>query len=250
MSKFTVYRADVDSPRLARVVGKLPGVAVANGEVPAAPTAEATAPESEDDGGLREKIPAPGNVVDEDKTSVVKTYGLLGLGVSMVMLGIATVGIWVYRRRKGDTESETPPPTTGLEAEGPVTATPSPSTDASDTGSSDVSIVRPEEESDDEAAEAEKPRGRTEGDRTDIEWSTRDTTASSAEESDEEPDEPAPDVTASGREDEPAPDVTASAGEDEPRPTESVDAAPLLGLAFLAASGAVVEWLQSGADEA
>ena len=231
MSKFTVYRADIDSPRLARVLGKLPGVAVTDGETDEAPVDKTTAPEGEDDGGLRERIPAPDIDIGGGETSVVKTYGLLGLGVSMVTLGIATVGIWMYRRRKGDSGSETPPPTTGLATEGTVTATPEPSTD---TGSSDVSIVRPDEESDGEAAGAEtEPHGRTEGDRTDVEWSPRDTTAMPAE----EPDEPAT-------------DVTASASEDEPRPTESVDAAPLLGLAFLAASGAVVEWLQSGADEA
>ena len=40
------------------------------------------------------------------------------------------------------------------------------------------------------------------------------------------------------------------AGEDGSRPTGAVDAAPLLGAAFLALSGAVVKWLRTDADEA
>ncbi|PSP83690.1 hypothetical protein BRC96_07680 [Halobacteriales archaeon QS_6_64_34] len=183
MSTFTRYRVDVDSPRLARVLGKVPGIATE---------------------GDRE--------TDEEKASVVKTYGLLGLGISMMMLGIATVGIWVYLRRKGDgDESETPPPAAGLDTGEPAAT----GLSASETD--------------------ERPHGRTEGDRSDVEWTTRDTTPESESATDDEP--AVEDITA------PATD------EAESRPTEPVDAAPLLGAAFLAVTGAVVKWLQAG-DEA
>ena len=204
MSTFTRYRVDVDSPRLARVLGKVPGIA------------------TESD---RE--------TDEEKASVVKTYGLLGLGISMVMLGIATVGIWVYLRRKGDgDESETPPPAAGLDTGEPA-ATGLSATETELSTSDPPSVVTPDEESASETDE--RPHGRTEGDRSDVEWTTRDTTPES---------EPATD-------DEPAvEDITAPATDEaESRPTEPVDAAPLLGAAFLAVTGAVVKWLQAG-DEA
>ena len=61
-----------------------------------------------------------------------------------------------------------------------------------------------------------------------MEWEPRDTTPASE-----------PEITA-------APDATEPKPDDDSRPTESVDAAPLLGAAFLAASGAVVKWLQAG----
>ncbi|MBX0286040.1 hypothetical protein EGH22_06855 [Halomicroarcula sp. F28] len=246
MSKFTLYRADIDSPRLARLVGKVPGIAVGDEEqADEGPADDVTAPpgtaaESEDDGGLRERVPVPDTDIGDTK-SVVKTYGLLGLGVSMVMLGIATVGIWVYRRRKGgDGESETPPPATGLDRDGPTVTPSTGETELSTSGTSSTSdtesstpspsIVTPDESPEPE----QEPAGRTEGDRSDVEWETRDTTPASERERGGEPDE------------QPEPETP----DDEPRPTESVDVAPLLGAAFLAVSGAVVKWLQADADEA
>lgn len=249
MSRFTLYRADVDSPRLARVLGKVPGVAV-RGEQTAEPQAESgddetaapdTWTESDEDGGLLEGVPDT-DIVDEDERSVVRSYGLLGLGVSMVVLGVATVGIWVYLRRNGDGEaSETPPPSTGLDTAEPApstgldtgettpsTGTPAPSATDTDSTSSGVQSDEGDEDGTDDTPE----RSRTEGDRSDVEWTTRETTPAA----DDEGDEPSPDVTESADD------------EDEPRATESVDAAPLLGVAFLAVSGAVVEWLQSADD--
>jgi|GEM_PF-950498 hypothetical protein len=239
MSKFTLYRADIDSPRLARVLGKVPGVAVggeqAADDAPGEPVEDTAAPtaESEDDGGLREKIPAPdSDIAGGDGTSVVKTYGLLGLGVSMVTLGIATVGIWVYLRRKGgDGESETPPPATGLDSDGPTVTPPTGETELSTSGAESApspSAVTPDEPSE----TAQEPRGRTEGDRSDVEWEPRDTTPASEPETTGE----------SAVDDSKGPETH----DDEPRPTEPIDAAPLLGAAFLAVSGAVVKWLQSG----
>ncbi|MDS0257984.1 hypothetical protein NDI56_01020 [Haloarcula sp. S1CR25-12] len=215
MSRVTLYRADVESPRLARLVGAVPGVEVAgDGD---ADSDETAPPTTADDGGLLDRVPDT-DVVDEEKASMVKTYGLLGLGVSMVALGIATVGIWVYLRRKGDDEgAETPPPATGLDTVDEPAVT-EPSTPAPPT---DPTAVEPE-------SATEEPRGRTE-DRSDVEWTTRETTPTSEPETAAEEAEPS---------------------DAEPRPGESVDAAPLLGVAFLAVTGAVVRWVQGGEGEA
>lgn len=247
MSKFTLYRVDVDSPRLARMLGTVPGVAVEDERAddrgakgaPSRPAGEATPPAaSDEDGGLRAKIPVPGSdVADAEKASLVKRYGLLGLGVSMVMLGIATVGIWIYMRRTGSgDESETPPPATELDTGGtgspvaetePEPSTPAPAGDEADGPSEDRSAAEPDVE----------PHGRAEGDRTDIEWTTREPTPNSEPVT---PDEPSV-------EDSTAPVADEADGDDE-RPTEPVDAAPLLGAAFLAVTGAVVKWLQAGEE--
>ena len=245
MGRFTVYRADVESPRLARVMAKVPGVAVAgdDGAVRTTDdgTAPPTAPEGSGDDGRREKVPET-DVVDAEKTSTVRTYGLLGLGVSMVVLGIATVGIWAYRRRKGDGDESETPLVGGAAGEAPAATTPSavgsgrsatePSTAETESLTPALSTARPAEPADD----GTEPGGRAEGDRTDIEWTARDTAPAAP--SAGEPNE----LTAGATE--------SDAGEDESRPTGAVDAAPLLGAAFLALSGAVVKWLRTDADEA
>lgn len=241
MSRFTVYRADVDSPRLARALGTVPGVAVA-GEQDAEDAAadETDPPATADDGdGLRETIPVPDT--DEETASVVKTYGLLGLGVSMVLLGIATVGIWVYLRRSGDEDSETPPPSTAVDTEAPTATVPEPSTAETGAPSSTPapSVATPDEAADDEAeAEPDRP-SRAEGDRSEVEWTTKDRTPASEPSADDTPAEPEGEEPTEPEE-----------SDEETRPGESIDAAPLLGVAFVAVTGAVVRWLQNGSDEA
>ncbi len=229
MSKFTLYRADIDSPRLARALDRVPGVAVESDlsgdrrgdETPGASDSDATPTVEKEGGGLSGKVP----LLDTDgisgaQSSTVKTYGVLGLGVSLITVGVATVSVWVYRQQSGsESESETPP-ATGVETDRPTApgsvATESPA-------DKPVSVVGPDAESDPE------PSGRTEGDRSDIEWTTRDTTREAAPETEES------DACAAGE----------VATETDPHPAESVDAAPLLGAAFLAVTGAVVRWLQT-----
>ena len=231
MSRFTVYRTDIDSPRLARALRSLPGVSV-DGDGTTASDDGGTAPPTGADDGT---IPTPDSDVGGD--SLVRRYGLLGLGVSLIGLGVSTVGLWLYLRRRGDGESETPPPAAeGVTGESTVPGTPSPAepdattpqpdsvTDETD----DLSIVTSEAESEPEPESA--PAGRTEGDRSDVEWTTKD--RSGEQEANEETESP------------PEPDEEADESEDDRR--ESVDAAPLLGVAFVAVTGAVVRWLQSG----
>jgi len=221
MSRFTVYRTDLDSPRLARALRSLPGVSVEGDGTTASD--DGTAPPTDADDGT---IPTPD--IDVGGDSLVRRYGLLGLGVSLIGLGVSTVGLWLYLRRRDDGESETPPPADGVTGAS-MPGTPSPAEpdsvpDGTNARTDDLSIVTPEAEAEPESA----PAGRTEGDRSDVEWTTKDRSAEN--ESDETPSEP-------------------DAGADETSedgPGGSVDAAPLLGVAFVAVTGAVVRWLQSG----
>lgn len=234
MRSITVLRVEADSGVVGRVLGKLPGVEVVESvesvEADEATPTEQDSPESvpieeaeDSDGllagvapedGIGETVTPETDLVDEDTASLVRQYGLLGAGVTLVLAGVASVGAWVYQRRKAG-EAETPPPAEPFEPEPTVGETPAPS-GASDT----VEPVSPATEPDDESA------GRVEGDRTDVEWTTRDRTAFDADTDEDEEIEPA-----------------------EPRPGESVDPAPLLGVAFVALSGALVRWLRAGEDE-
>ena len=50
MGRFRVYRADVESPRLARVMAKVPGVAVAGDDGAVRATDDGTAPQTAPEG--------------------------------------------------------------------------------------------------------------------------------------------------------------------------------------------------------
>ena len=180
------------------------------------------------DSGLTGTVTPETDVPDEGKASLLREYGLLGAGVSFVVLGIATVGIWVSRRRSGDGESETPP--TAFEPETTASGTPAPS------GETDPMSPATESESDTTTGGTAEPAGRTEDNRDEVEWTTRDTGPARETRDSFDPDT----------------ETTAEpAGDDEtgPRPGESLDPAPLLGVAFVLLSGALVRWLQSGEDQ-
>jgi len=201
MGRYTFLRLEVDSDVVSRVLGPLPGVEVADegrlagderrekeerrptetddaSESP--PPAAWAAEESED--GILDRVKPDEECIDEEKTSTVRTYGLLGAGVSFILLGVATIGIWWYKRRQGGetTGSETPPPATGLGATDAVAETEPLGTEPSETASSpgvterdEPAVERPSESQESPAAHTSEPAGRTE-DREDIEWTTRD----------------------------------------------------------------------------
>lgn len=223
MGSYTFLRVEVDADILERMLDPLPGVEVvesaSEGQDDAqsdGPAKQATDESQAEDDGLIRALP-DGEFPDEG--SPVREYGLLGVGVSFVMLGAATVGIWWYRRQStdGPPEAETPPPATTVDSEtsasGPVTAPSTPSTEPTESST----VLDAAEESEDD-------------DNDDIEWTTRGGSEPTepTDSSDERPDS----------DDEPV--VT---GEDR-RPSESVDVAPLLGVAFIAVSGAIVRWIQ------
>ena len=242
MSRYTFLRVEVDSGVVKRILDATPGVDVVD-DADAEPPDHTSADRTDDTeplaeaGGFSEKLP------DED--SAVRQYGLLGVGVSFVLLGVATVGIWWYRRRGGadetdehtEFESAVETPTSGLDelsADEPSRSESSASAPASETDD-DLTLTAPSsgDEADTEAvgrteddeSDAE-PVDRTE-DRDEVEWTTKQT------------DEPEPTADEDSEASEPTPDT---------RTDGSVDVAPLLGVAFVAISGAVVRWLQ-GEDE-
>lgn len=254
MRDITVLRVEADSGVLRRLLGKLPGVEVVEtlaesgvdggpdtAASEAAPVAETSGRQrgSDDSGGLVDRVkPDTGltetvvpetDVLDEETASVVREYGLLGAGVSFVVAGLVSVGLWAYKRRSGDGEAETPPPATEFE---PESTTPAPT----ETSLGEESGSRSGAGSMSEDSTPE-PAGRTEADREDVEWTTRDREPSPASSEVE---------TGVGVER----DDEAESDEDPvPRPGESLDPAPLLGMAFIAVSGALVRWLQDSDDE-
>lgn len=254
MANYTFLRVEVDSSAVERILGLTPGVEVVDefdadtGE--RAPTDERErttdrpAEVPSDDDGLVSRATPDGDLLEEE--SAVRKYGLLGVGISFIMLGFATVGIWWYRRRnsgeevtEGDTEFEPPTETrttavttetTAVEHERP--SSPTETDETADEDDESLSIVSPTDDSDTEedveadteetVETADEPAGRTD-DRDDVEWTTK--WEQKPRESTEEPE-------------------SADADEPSPRTSESVDVAPLLGVAFIAISGAIVRWLQ------
>lgn len=268
MSRFTVLRVEVDSDVVERVLGLTPGVEVVEGFDAA--TEGRTPPAGEPDTGDSddEREPADGEQADDagrpagatpdgdlaDGGSLLREYGLLGVGVSFVMLGIATVGIWWYRRRQRGTDDgeygPAPEPTAFETHERTPRETPSTPTETDDestpeeTEDRSLSIVSPDdgdgeaEEGDDESAAsddetvADDDASDGPADRDDVEWTTKwDSGESDAETAERDVDE---DADA---------DADEAVDREGPRASESVDVAPLLGVAFIAVSGAVARWV-------
>lgn len=249
MGDYTILRVDVDAGVVARVLDAVPGVAVAEAEAStvADEAVAGTAPAgSRGTTAETECGPDADTGAEEEAPSALREWGLLGVGVSLVLLGIATVGIWWYRRRNGDdgdlTSAETPPPATDVDratASGSddrtsfVESATGAETDETETWGRDEGAAESEESVSGtvlgDRPETTEPKGRTE-DRSDVEWAPRDASERqhvSDTESEETDDEPSPRAGA----------------------TEDLDVAPLLGVAFLAVSGAIVRWVQGGTRE-
>lgn len=246
MSDFTVLRVSIESDAVATALDALPGISVVEpGErpdgdrvdVPPERDTEDSANPSETPGDAIESPLEP----DDDVTPAWREYGLLGVGASLVLLGVATVGIWWYRRRTGDetdewtADSEAPAPIDPGTAERPPADVETPSLD--DGGQTEPTASATADDSSDgqtvlgdEMPKPQKePPGRSED--RDVEWTTR--TESSAP----EPDEPDTESASESDDSDTAVD-----------PRDQVDVAPLLGIAFLAVSGAVVRWVQRAGD--
>lgn len=271
MSRVTFLRVAADSDVVERVLGLTPGVEVVetlDGERDDTPSASSLEGPSDGQGDR-----PSGETLGEGST--VREYGLLGVGIAFVTLGIATVGIWWYRRRSGDESSEGPTEGSGdVETPPPATEFESPSkptTAAADTGGGpgDGDTDDETDEGADDGTETEelnlvldsdKEEGRTEAEIDDDSQTDEAGTgdgdtdaglASRTEERDDvewepklsgSPPEPSPDTG----DDESADDGAEDA--DEPRAGDSVDAAPLLGIAFITITGALVRWAKDGSD--
>ncbi|WP_284007572.1 hypothetical protein [Haloarcula pelagica] len=264
MSDYTVVRIDIDSDVVRRAARAVPGV-----EVPEEfdPETERVTPLP----GRTDTVADDADAVDDGSgrggqpRSLVGEYGLLAAAVAMIGAGVATAGLWWYRRRNRDSA---PTPETEFESpaweETAVAATedqpgstgtvPNPDGVPGDrvAGDDDTAVAgddstgagptefdaptvdtptdEPDTDAEPDASEAERdeqgaPTAEESSEAATERVVAADTTAESASESDA--DKPAP-----------------SADESELAGDGSLDRAPLLGVAFVALSGAVVRWLQ------
>ncbi|WP_324756700.1 hypothetical protein [Haloarcula montana] len=264
MSDYTVVRIDVDTDVIRRAARVVPGV-----EVPA-----------EFDPDSKRVTPFPGGTdtsADEVDSaadgrqagqirSLVGEYGLLAAGVAMVGAGVATVALWWYRRRNstdgqrpGDREQrpargETPPPADLTASEGRHTSaervrSPDDVPGEEVTGVDEISGTEP--------TEFDTAVGETATEARDAGVSAEDSNAAVAEHdesSESAPHQSADDSNATAGEptDDERTAEAATGSDDElsldspspPGENGSLDRAPLLGVAFVALSGAVVRWLQ------
>ncbi|WP_135302221.1 hypothetical protein [Haloarcula amylovorans] len=268
MSEYTVLRIRVGAGVAARVLGAIPGISVVDdldaalenradatdaGTVSETPAASRSVETTTSESFASEEAVAPAED-DEESTSAVKKWGLLGAGVTFVVVGLGTVGLWFLKRRKsddgggGEPIAETPPPaadtsvastertgsrrdatskgkSVGADDDGMSDTDTDTKTDAgTDTSSTDETsastVLGDEADETGEQAHSQSYVGPTKGLGEDA--GDTETTSKS-----EIPDE-----------------------ETAVRTPGSINVAPLLGVAFLAVSGAVVRWMRSGnADE-
>ncbi|MBX0293533.1 hypothetical protein [Haloarcula nitratireducens] len=271
MSEYTVLRIRVGAGVAARVLGAIPGVSVVDdldaaledradaaagagavSETP--PTASRPVDTTTRETFASEEAVAPAED-DEESASAVKKWGLLGAGVTLVAAGLGTVGFWFLKRRGSDDDGD-----------GPVAETPPPATDtgvasAERTGSRRDATSRGKSVGGDDGGmdDTDADTG-TETDAGASASSTDETSASTVlgEESSETDDAgerthgqsyvgPTKGLGESGGETgTPTSEPEISADEDDVRTPGSVNVAPLLGVAFLAVSGAIVRWMRSG----
>ena len=255
MSDFTALRVSIESDAVATALDALPGISVVNpGDRPDSGRVDLLPGGDTDDSS--ESSDTPGGVTEtpfepeEGAPPAWREYALLGVGAALVTVGIATVGIWWYRRRSGDgtdewspEAGETPAPIDPETADGSTADAGTPSDaemiDPERAAIDDDERVPTDDDDDtdgqtvlgDEMPDVDaEPPSRSE-DRDDVEWTTRTDPVSP------EPDEPDVESATESDASEPAAD-----------PRDQIDVAPLLGVAFLAVSGAVVRWVQRAGD--
>lgn len=277
MGEYTLLRIDVDAGVVAMVLDAIPGVSVADdaidaGDEPAAsrrpapvdtqPRTDVTAPPAD-----RQRYPpTPGETPPpsvagdgpEDEGGIKamwQQWGLLGVGALLVATGLAIVGLWWYRRRSGGDDEE-PHLSSDDRPVSPRSARrrPTGSSDAAEsrTASSLSRSERPSGRDTDTASVADEGGTDSEdGDRSDAERDVATEPSADSTETvlGETPDrESEPTVDESGTDDRALrsrlrpswPQVT-------PKETK-MDIAPLLGMAFLVVSAAVVRWATRGRD--
>jgi hypothetical protein len=225
----TFLEVEVERDAVASALSAVPGVAVVD-DTTAVPSPGPAGPDGAGDSGpsLTDRL-----------GSLWRQWGLLGTGLSLIALGVATAGLWWYRRRNADgtdagstdedtsewaaeRPDETPPP-----AE-PTVDTPSPTeTEFEPIAPAEDVDETPTTETKETALASEMPQTESESRRQDT---GMDTELSGAPASETETD------TLEQTE-------TESAGTDtDERPEAKIDPAPLLGAAFLILSSALGRW--------
>jgi len=220
----TFLEVEVERDTVASVLDAVPGVAVVDDATDVSTPAPAESDGAESSGpGLTDRL-----------RSLWRQWGLLGTGLSLIALGVATAGLWWYRRRNAaptdqdasewatESPGETPPP-----AE-PTVDTPSPTdTDFEPTAAAEDADDTSTPGTQETALATEMPQTEPGYRRQD---SGGDTEPAGAAESATETD------TLEQAETEP------SETDADERPEEKIDPAPLLGAAFLILSSALGRW--------
>ncbi|MFC6862178.1 hypothetical protein ACFQGE_01740 [Halomicroarcula sp. GCM10025817] len=245
MRDYTFIRVEANVGPAARVLRKVPGVAVGDesaapaegdgfgapragpGETPPPSDAVVDVSAGADDdseGGLMDRLPP-----------AVREYGLLLVGVLFLLVGIASAALWWLRRRGADEDSEAEPPTVDSFDE-PVDEW-RPDSDE-DTGMGDTGDVATSQESEStDEPESGDPTDTAEPTLLDEEAATME---ASAGELDSGPAVDSPAVVTEEAES----DAERESADSTSRTAGSVDVAPLLGMGFLAVAAAVVKWSQ------
>lgn len=247
MSDGIVLRLAVDSDALGAVLDRLPGVAVVDDL--ADPTAADTTDDA-DDGEPPTDDAEPGRLA-----ALVGEWGLLGLGVGFVGLGLATVALW-WTRRGDDAEPEIVPGgadesvSTVLDErtaeDGEAVGDTAVPAGTDDGHTVDRGPPAPEQTTTDPGAHTDSS-GEADGDAV-------DGTAGRAREEGDSGESAAADAARGDVADEGGVEDEGASGERAPDERESeddadvlrrgdVDPAPLIGAAFLAVVGVVVRWL-------
>ena len=248
MSEYTVVRIDVDADIVRRAARAVPGI-----EVPVEfdPDTKRVTPFPGETDATADDADAPADTDDTGQSgrirALIREYGLLAAGVAMVGAGVATAGLWWYRRRNRDDGSATDEAFERSDWAEPDSA----AVTAADRLGGSEPVPNPDgvpaEQSDDDPTSTELGTSTAgtvadEDDRTEADRAESPTRAPAAEPASDTAADAPTEQQGTGQaidtEDE-TPDGPALGGENG-----GLDRAPLLGVGFLALSGAVVRWLQ------
>ena len=225
----TFLEVEVERDAVASVLDAVPGVAVVD-DATAVPAPGPAEPDEAEDSGpsLTARL-----------GSLWRQWGLLGTGLSFIALGVATAGLWWYRRRNADgTESGSADEYAAEWATERSGETPPPAESAADTPSPIDTEFEPKAAVED-AEETPAP----ETQETALAAEMPQTGSGSRQQDaggDAEPRSAGEPETEKGTLDQ---EETEPAGTDtDERPAAKIDPAPLLGAAFLILSSALGRW--------
>ncbi|MDS0222631.1 hypothetical protein NDI54_14895 [Haloarcula sp. S1AR25-5A] len=223
----TFLEVEVERDAVASALDAVPGIAVVD-DASATATPAPAGPDSADDSQ------PDGPSLTERLGSLWRQWGLLGTGLSLIVLGAATAGLWWYRRRNADgLDDESPDEYASEWATEHPSETPPPAESTVDTPSPTDTDFEPTAAEDD-AEDTSTPETRETA-------LASETTPTESEDRRQYTGMETDRTGVTGQETE-----TDSVGADETdtdeRPAAKIDPAPLLGAAFLILSSALGRW--------